>query len=110
MSEFWNRQLHRICFVLAPEDSFWAIDFDALEGKRGDCLLGEPTRRRRPTRFALLRRQAVRRLDPSRPLYVLVLDSTGYLKNEALFYLFGRRQKNPLLLFHPMPSMNSRGC
>ena len=38
--------LHRISFVRASEETFRTAIFDALEGKRDGCLLGEQTRRR----------------------------------------------------------------
>ena len=73
-----KKGLKGISFVRASEESFRTVVLDALEGKRDACFLGEPTHRHpvlpRPAR---LRRPAVRRPAPTRPWYVLVLDSTG---------------------------------
>ena len=73
--------LHRfkcISFVRGSWEAFTTVVFDAVEGKRDGCLLGEPTRRR-PVRpdLARTRQHAMRRLDTTRPLYVGVLDSSG---------------------------------
>ena len=79
MSGFWIRQvdLYRILIVRDSEDSFRTGVFDALEGTRVGCLLGESIRRR----FVLLgpappRRPAVRHLE-FRLWYLQVLESTG---------------------------------
>ena len=72
--------LHRILFGRASGESSTTVVFDASEGKRKGCLLGEPScRRSRPPRPACPRRPAVRRPVPDRPWYVRVLDSTGSL-------------------------------
>ena len=47
--------------------------FDALGGTRGACVLGELFSSTSPRRPAV-------RLDPTRPLYVRVLDSTGGIR------------------------------
>ena len=67
-------RLHRV-----SEESFNIGVFDALEGTKDSCLLGEPIRRRPVLPGpAPPRRPAVRRPDPTRPWYVRVWDSTGY--------------------------------
>ena len=38
--------LHRISLVRASGETFGTCVFDALEGTRGGCVLGEPIRRR----------------------------------------------------------------
>ena len=67
--------------------------FDALEGTRGACLLGEPIHQRpvlpdpAPPRCS-----AVRRPDPIRPWYVRILDSTGCDANGVLLIVFSNAQ------------------
>ena len=94
------------------------VFFDALGGKRDGCIgciLGEPTRRRPVLLVAALpRRPAVRRPAPTRPLYVRVLDSTGYeskieeppifeenafhFPRDPLSLIFGSEEGEPTLL------------
>ena len=72
--------LHRISFVRACEEMFRTVVYGTLEGYRDGWLPGRP-KCRHPVlpSFALPRRApcTVRRADPTRPLCVRVLDSTG---------------------------------
>ena len=96
MSGFWIQQvgLHRISVVCACEESFSTIAFYPREGKRCGGLLGASTRRRPvPPGPAPPCCPAVRRPDPTRPLCVRVLDSTGVLSfvraSGKMFRIFG---------------------
>ena len=64
--------------------------FNALEGTRDGCLLGEPFRRRPDLPGpARPRRPAVRSPDPTRPWYVRVLDSTNTFDFMYLWFRWG---------------------
>ena len=72
--------------------------FDALEGTRDGCFLGEPIRRRPVLPGpAPPRCPAMRRPDPTGPWYLRVLDSAGLYKN-SFVRAFGESSRR--VVFH----------
>ena len=70
--------LHRVSLFRASRGTPTRVVFDRLEGKKGSCHLGEPSRRHPVLPFpAPPRRPAVHRPVPTRPWYVRVLDSAN---------------------------------